>query len=53
MSFLSLRIHSKDSTYISYPQEEIQVAARVAEEILKEGWPITHEAFIKHGRVAP
>lgn len=53
MSFLSLRVHAPEAKFVSYPQAEIEMAARAAEEILKEGWPITHSAFIKNGRVGP
>lgn len=53
MAFLSLRVHEQESTFVSYPLWEIDMAARAAEEILKEGWPITYAAFVKNGRVAP
>lgn len=53
MSFLSLRTHEPTAKFVSYPQAEIEQAARVAEQILSEGWPITYAAFVKNGRVAP
>lgn len=53
MAFLSLRVHEPDAAYVSYPLWEIDMAARVAETILKDGWPITYAAFVKNGRVAP
>jgi thymidylate synthase (FAD) len=53
MSFLSLRVHAPDATFVSYPLWEIDMAARACEECLKIGWPITYAAFIKNGRVAP
>ena len=53
MHFLSLRVHSQDSTFESFPQWEIEVAAIEAEKIFAEHWPVTHAAFIKNGRVAP
>lgn len=53
MAFLSLRTHEPDATFISYPQAEIEEAARATEEILKTGWPLTHAAFCKNGRVGP
>lgn len=53
MAFLSLRTHEPEAKFVSYPQAEIEAAARAAEQILKEGWPLTHAAFVKHGRVAP
>jgi thymidylate synthase (FAD) len=53
MSFLSLRVHDPESTFVSYPLWEIDMAARTAEEMFKKGWPITHAAFVANGRVAP
>jgi thymidylate synthase (FAD) len=53
MAFLSLRTHDPDATYPSYPQAEIEEAARVAETFLAEGWPLTHAAFVRNGRVGP
>lgn len=37
----------------SKPQHEINVAANLCEQILAYGWPLTHAAFVRHGRVAP
>lgn len=53
MAFLSLRTHDENAKFISYPQAEIELPARVCEDILQKGWPLTHAAFIKNGRVAP
>jgi thymidylate synthase (FAD) len=53
MSFLSLRTHDSSATFVSYPQAEIEEAARAAETVLAEGWPITYKAFCDKGRVAP
>lgn len=53
MAFLSLRHHDPSSTFISYPLWEIDLAAQACEDCLAKGWPITYEAFIKNGRVAP
>jgi thymidylate synthase (FAD) len=53
MSFLSLRTHEDDATFQSYPQAEIEEAARSAEAAFAEGWPITYKAFCDLGRVAP
>jgi thymidylate synthase (FAD) len=53
MSFLSLRTHEPTAKYVSYPLYEIEVAARVAEEIFAAGWPITYKSFCDFGRVAP
>lgn len=53
MNFLSLRVDDPDATYRTRPQWEIQMVARELEQIFKERMPHTHEAFLKHGRVAP
>lgn len=53
MHFLSLRVHDETAKFVSFPQAEIQEAAIVCERMLDEGWPVTHAAFIKNGRVAP
>ncbi len=53
MAFLSLRTHEQDATFTSFPQAEIEEAARVTEQFLAEGWPLTHAAFNKNGRVGP
>lgn len=37
----------------SKPQHEINVAADLCEQVLAAHWPITHAAYVKHGRVAP
>lgn len=53
MAFLSLRVHEPNAEFVSYPLWEIDLAARACEETLKAGWPITHQAFVANGRVAP
>lgn len=53
MNFLSLRGDQHGATYSSYPQREIQVAAEAVEKSFAELMPMTHEAFVNHGRVAP
>lgn len=53
MHFLSLRTHDEKAKYISYPQTEIEEAARQAEIMLQKGWPITYRAFMENGRVGP
>lgn len=53
MNFLSLRVESDDSTFRSYPQHEIDVAARKVERNFQEQMPLTHKAFVQNGRVAP
>jgi len=53
MNFLSLRTTAPDSAYPSYPQREIEMVAEVMEQQWTELMPLTHAAFVKHGRVAP
>lgn len=54
MSFLSLRTHEPERARdVSYPLWEIEMAARLCEEVLGEGWPITYKAFCENGRVGP
>lgn len=53
MSFLSLRTKSDDSTFPSFPQREIEMVAEEMEKHFATLMPITHEAFVKAGRVSP
>ena len=53
MAFLSLRIHSPEAKFPSYPLYEMQLAAEGCEVALKQGWPMTYRAFVDNGRVAP
>jgi thymidylate synthase (FAD) len=53
MAFLSLRTNDEGAKFVSYPLYEIEVAARQCEEMLKQGWPITYDAFLKNGRCGP
>lgn len=53
MHFLSLRTHDQDARFLSYPQAEIELAARAMEEHFAEWFPVTHAAFVTHGRVSP
>jgi thymidylate synthase (FAD) len=53
MNFLSLRSTQEGAAYPSYPQREIQMGAELVEKIFAEHMPLTHEAFINNGRVAP
>lgn len=53
MSFLALRTEDERAKHHSRPQQEIQYVARQIEAIFAERFPITYEAFNKHGRVAP
>lgn len=53
MKFLSLRTHDPNAAHVSYPQAEIEEAARKMEAVFAELWPITYETWVKHGREAP
>jgi thymidylate synthase (FAD) len=53
MNFLSLRRKAEDSQFPSYPQREIEMVAEKYEEHWSELMPITHQAFVRNGRVAP
>ena len=53
MNFLSLRRKVEGSHFMSYPQREIEMVAEVYEEHFAELMPLTHAAFVEHGRVAP
>ena len=53
MNFLSLRRHTDDSHFPSYPQREIEMVAERYEQLWAELMPITHGAFVANGRVAP
>lgn len=52
MNFLSLR-SSQQGTYPSFPQQEIAMVADQMETIFAELMPVTHEAFVRNGRVTP
>lgn len=61
MHFLSLRTHEEafdpetksGATFISFPQAEIEVAAREAENIFKTYWPLAYRSFCENGRTGP
>jgi thymidylate synthase (FAD) len=53
MAFLSLRVCDESAKFVSYPLHEIQMAAEACEQCLKDGWPLTHRAFVANGRVGP
>lgn len=53
MSFLSLRVHNEDATFPSYPQREIEMVAEKMEVEFARLMPITYQAFVDAGRVAP
>jgi thymidylate synthase (FAD) len=53
MHFLSLRTKTEDATFKSFPQEEIERVALDMEVAFAEHFPLTYEAFVDNGRVAP
>lgn len=52
MNFLSLR-SAAQGAYPSFPQAEIAWVADKMEDLFEELMPITHQAFVQNGRVAP
>ena len=53
MHFLSLRVDAADATYTTKPQLEIQMVAEQYENHFSRLYPLTWQAFVKNGRVAP
>ena len=53
MNFLSLRTKHEGSTFPSFPQREIEMAAEAMEQHFERLMPITHAAFNANGRVSP
>ena len=53
MNFLSLRRKAEGSHFPSYPQREIEMVAERYEEEWARLMPLTHESFVRNGRVAP
>lgn len=53
MNFLSLRVKDSDAAYPTNPQWEINQVALQYEYHFQMLAPITHEAFVSNGRVAP
>jgi thymidylate synthase (FAD) len=53
MNFLSLRRKVEGSHFPSFPQREIEMVAEQYESHFQRLMPLTHAAFISHGRVAP
>lgn len=53
MNFLSLRTQFDEATFPSFPMEEIEHVALDMELLFQEAMPLTHAAFVEHGRVAP
>lgn len=53
MNFLSLRRRAENSHFPSYPQREIELVAERYESEWAALMPLTHEAFVRNGRVSP
>lgn len=53
MHFLSLRVNDEKANFVSYPLWEMQKAAESCEKLFAASFPITYQAFIDSGRVAP
>ena len=53
MAFLSLRTKVEGSTFLSYPQWEINEVANMIETHFMQLFPLTHAAYNKNGRVGP
>lgn len=53
MAFLSLRTNVPEATFPSTPMWEIEAAAKMTEATLKALFPITYNAWVEFGRVAP
>lgn len=53
MNFLSLRRKVEGSHFPSFPQREIEMVAEKYESHFERLMPLTHAAFVAHGRVAP
>lgn len=53
MAFLSLRTNEPEATFPSTPMWEIEAAARMTEDVFRALFPITYNAWVTFGRVAP
>lgn len=53
MAFLELRTKDDRANRTSYPQAEVEEAARQMEKHFADGWPLTYKAFNTYGRTAP
>lgn len=53
MNFLSLRVRGENTKYPTFPMYEIEQLGMQYEMQFQELFPITWEAFDRHGRVAP
>ena len=52
LNFLSLRTHEPDATFVSYPQWEIDKAARQVEAELERLFPLAMKAWNANGRIS-
>ena len=50
LRFLSLRTHEPEAAVVSYPQWEIEQAARQVEEVFEGLWPVTYRSWVESGR---
>lgn len=53
MHFLSLRTHDANANHVSYPMWEVNQVANQMEAVFAQAMPITHAAYVKHGRECP
>lgn len=53
MNFLSLRTTHEEAAFPSFPQREIEMVAEQMEAFFADAMPLTHEAFVAGGRIAP
>lgn len=53
MAFLSLRTEDDSATFPSHPMREIAICAEHIEDLFAQYFPITHDCFVKNGRVSP
>lgn len=53
MNFLSLRRNVEGQAFPSFPQREIEMVAERYESDFERLMPLTHAAFVRHGRVSP
>ncbi len=53
MNFLSLRRNVEGQAFPSFPQREIEMVAERYEADFERLMPLTHAAFVRHGRVSP
>jgi len=53
MSFLTLRIDDENNMFETKPQWEIEQLGRLMETAFADKMPLTYQAWVKNGRVAP